>query len=124
MRFTASESSAWSAHHCSAHFLSRVPAEPGNVVSQLACAAAGGGGGEGFPAPRKDRHTRTGWGSKCSQKRVRTMCTPWASDSVVPAPDWAGLEMFFGRGSDYQGERLVRVPSRARVSPVQGLLSL
>jgi hypothetical protein len=30
----------------------------------------------------------------------------------------------FGRGSVFQGERLVRVPSRARVFPVQRLFSL
>jgi hypothetical protein len=123
MRFTASESSAWSAHHCSAHFVSRVPAEPGNVLSsQLACAAAGGG--EGFPVPQKDRHKRTGWGSKCSQKEgVDTFhtlgfgfgCTGLGAGRI-------GED--FGREADSQGERLVRVPPRARVFPVQGLFSL
>jgi hypothetical protein len=85
--------SACSVHHCSAHVVSWVPAEPGNVVSsQLDC--AGAGGGEGFPVPQKDRHTRMGWCSKCSQKRVWTVSTPWASDSVVSASDWLGLRMF------------------------------
>jgi hypothetical protein len=42
------------------------------------------------------------------------MCTPWASDSVVPAPDWAGLEMFSGEWRIIRGERLVRVPPRAQ----------
>jgi hypothetical protein len=103
MAFNEFQFSAGSAHYCSAHFVSRVPAEPGNVVvsSQLACAAAGGG--EGFPAPQKDRPTRMGWGSKCSQKRVWTVSTPWASDSVVPASDWGRITDVFGGVADLQG---------------------
>ena len=102
MTLNESESSAWSVHHCSAHFVSRVPAEPGNAVSsQLACAAAGRG--EGFPVPQKDCHTRMGWGSKCSQKRVWTVSTPWASDSVVPASDWAGLGRFSADWRTFNG---------------------
>jgi hypothetical protein len=30
------------------------------------------------------------------KKRVWTLSTPWASDSVVRASDWAGLGMFSG----------------------------
>ena len=62
----------------------------------------------------EDRHTRMGWGSKCSQKRVCTMCTPWASDSVVPASDWAGLAMSSGEGRFFKAWRPVRVPPRAQ----------
>ena len=72
------------------------------------------GRGEGFPSPRKDRHTRMGWGSKCSQNIVCTMCTPWASDSVVPASDWAGLAMSSGEGRFFKAWRPVRVPPRAQ----------
>jgi hypothetical protein len=51
------------------------------------------------------------------------MCTPWASDSVVPAADWVGLGMFSGDRRIFKGRRPVRVPPRARVFPVQGLLA-
>jgi hypothetical protein len=52
------------------------------------------------------------------------MCTPWASDSVVLASDWAGLAMFSGEWRIFKGWRPVRVPPRARVFPVQGLVGL
>lgn len=31
------------------------------------------------------------WSQHSHQKRVWTVSTPWASDSVVPASDWPGL---------------------------------
>ncbi len=114
---------------------------PGNVVSsKFACAAAGGG--EGFTAPQKDRHTRMPWRSKCSQKWVWTVSTPWASDSVVPVSDWAGLGMFSGewrilKGSSWFESHLGHVFSMFRgflasecarnvhfVGPFGGLFSL
>jgi hypothetical protein len=49
--------SACSVHHCSAISC---------VGSRRHGWRGGGCGGEGFPAPQKDRHTRMGWGSKCS----------------------------------------------------------
>jgi hypothetical protein len=52
------------------------------------------------------------------------MCTPWASDRVVPVPDWAGLAMFAGEWRKFKGWNPVRVPPRARVFPVQGLVVL
>ena len=36
--------------------------------------------------------------TKWARRRVCTMCTPWASDRVVLAPDWAGLGGFRGSG--------------------------
>lgn len=37
-------------------------------------------------------------GAKVGKKRVCTVCTPWASDQVVLASDWAGLAMIRGNG--------------------------
>lgn len=51
------------------------------------------------------------------------MCTPGTSDSVVPASDWFGFGMFSGEWRVFNGWRPVRVPSRARVLPVQGLIA-
>ena len=42
------------------------------------------------------------------------MCTPWASDRVVLATDWAGLAMFPGEFSVCKGWNPVRVPPRAQ----------
>jgi hypothetical protein len=95
MTLAETKPSACYVHHCSTGFScdgGSAP-EPGNVVSsQLGCGAAGGG--QGFPTPQKDLHICVGWGSECSQRRVWTVSTPWATDSVVPASDWAGLGMF------------------------------
>jgi hypothetical protein len=52
-----------------------------------------------------------------AQKRVCTMCTPGASDSVVRASDWAGLAMFSGEGRILWGRSSVRVPPRAHAFP-------
>ena len=66
----------------------------------------------------------SGGGIKVAKKRVCTMCTPWASDSVVEAPGWAGLGMFSGEWRFFKGWCPVRVPPRARAFPVQRLLGL
>src|SRR5690348_11600862 len=96
--------SACSAHHCSTHFScdGGSATEHWNVVSsQLVC--GGAGGGEGFPTPQKEHHTCMGWGSQYSRKRVWTVSTPWASDSLVLASDQAGLGMFLGEWRIYWG---------------------
>jgi hypothetical protein len=55
------------AHHCSAHFVCRIPAEPGNVITVRGEAAS----------LEKDSQRPKGpswvWGSKCSLNRVCTM---------------------------------------------------
>ena len=52
------------------------------------------------------------------------MCTPWASDSVVPASDWAGVGRFSGEWRIYRGWNPVRVPVGHSVSPLVIILSL
>ncbi|MCB5283604.1 hypothetical protein BJQ89_03373 [Arthrobacter sp. ES1] len=42
------------------------------------------------------------------------MCTPWASDLVVPVPDWAGFRMFGREPSVCNCWNPVRVPPRAQ----------
>jgi hypothetical protein len=42
-------------------------------------------------------------GAKVDTKEVWTVSTPWASDSVVPASDWAGLGMFSGEWRIFKG---------------------
>ena len=59
-----------------------------------------------------------------AKKEVCTKYTLWASDRVVPVPDWAGLAMFAGEWRKFKGWNPVRVPPRARVFPVQGLVVL
>ena len=61
-------------------------------------------------------------GMKGSRGGVCTLSTLWASDRVVLVPDWAGFPMFPRESSDCGGENAVRVPPRARVFPVQGLV--
>ena len=63
-------------------------------------------------------------GAEVGKERVCTMCTPWASDRVVLVPDWAGLRRFSGEWRKFKGWNPVRVPPRARVFPVQGLVGL
>jgi len=62
--------------------------------------------------------------SQWSKKRVCTMCTPWTLERVVLVPDWAGLRRFTGEWRKFKGWSPVRVPPRARVFPVQGLVGL
>jgi hypothetical protein len=51
------------------------------------------------------------------QKVVCTMCTPWASDRVLPVADRAGLGMFSREWRVFKGWSPVRVPPRAQHSP-------
>jgi hypothetical protein len=44
-----------------------------------------------------------GWCIKSTQKRVRTVSTPWASDWVVPVSDWAGSGRFSGEWRTFGG---------------------
>jgi len=53
---------------------------------------------------------------------VCTKYTISASDRAVPVPDWAGFRMFPRESSVCGGGNAVRVPPRARVFPVQGLV--
>ncbi|KQN86578.1 hypothetical protein ASE96_13515 [Arthrobacter sp. Leaf69] len=55
---------------------------------------------------------------------VWTVSTLWVSDWVVLVPDWAGLRRFAGEWLVFKGWNPVRVPPRARVFPVQGLVGL
>ncbi|GAB14820.1 hypothetical protein ARGLB_077_00370 [Arthrobacter globiformis NBRC 12137] len=123
MTFNESRSSVCSAHYCSAHFVSRIPAEPGNVVSsQLAW--QGGWSWRGIPIAAQGSSHSNGGGSKCSQKRVWTVSTPWASDSVVPASDWAGLGRFLKEGLIFRGRGWFESHLGHSVSAGQRLFSL
>jgi hypothetical protein len=102
MTFNEFQSSVCSAHHCSAHFVSRVPAESG-TSSRRSWTARRLVVERDSQRTQKDRRTRMGWGSKCSQKRVWTVSTPWASDSVVLASDWAGMGMFSKEWRTFRG---------------------
>lgn len=62
----------------------------------------------------------TAWGAEVGKREVCTMCTPWASDRVVPGPVRAGLGMFSGEWRICKVRSPVRVPSRARVFPQAG----
>jgi DNA-binding XRE family transcriptional regulator len=59
-------------------------------------------------------------GSKGGKKGVCTLCTPWASDSVVPVPDRAGLRLFPGRpvfagaGMQFESHLGHSIPPRQR----------
>jgi hypothetical protein len=53
---------------------------------------------------------------------VCTLCTYWPSDWVVLVPDRACFRMFPREPSVCGGVNAVRVPPRARVFPVQGLV--
>jgi hypothetical protein len=123
MAFNEFQFSAWSAHHCSAHFVSRVPAEPGNVVSsQLACAAAGGG--EGIPSAAIGSSHSYGLGFKRLKKEGVDSVHTWGFGFGCTGIGPGRIADVFERAADLREERLVRVPPRARVSPVQGLVSL
>jgi hypothetical protein len=98
MLFALAQSSACSAHHCHANVVRRVSAEP----ETSAQARMAEGVEKDCPRPQNAAHAPCG-ASKCSQNRVCTMCTPWASDSVVPATDWAGLGMFLGEWRIFRG---------------------
>jgi hypothetical protein len=54
---------------------------------------------------------------KWARKRVCTLCTPWASDWVVPGSDRAGFRMFSGLPSVFKAWNTVRVPPRAQHDP-------
>jgi hypothetical protein len=51
MTLAESKPSACSAHHCSAHFVSRIPAEPGNIVRRI-CPSSQLVVERGFPTPK------------------------------------------------------------------------
>jgi hypothetical protein len=119
MTFVESQPLACSDRECSANLVRFVPAETGGTGGR----SNGGGCVEVFFGPSRTVHV-VGWCSKGAKKRVCTMCTPGASDSVVPASDRAVLRMFLGEWRFFMGRRPVRVPPRARVFPVQGPFSL
>ena len=66
-----------------------------------------------LPWPERSRQT-PGPGNKQGKKGVCTMCTPWASDWVVPVPDGAGFRMFRRESSVCKGRNAVRFPPRAQ----------
>jgi hypothetical protein len=86
--------SACSAHFCSTHFSCDGGSIPEPGTSSRRSWPAGRRWWRGVPNAAKRSSHLYGWGSAYSQKRVWTVSTPWASDSVVPASDWAGLRMF------------------------------
>jgi hypothetical protein len=61
---------------------------------------------------------------KCTINKMCTMCTSWVSDSVVPSLGLGRIGDGLGEVSVFKGWRPVRVPPRARVFPVQGLVCL
>jgi hypothetical protein len=88
-------------------------------VSAVRRAAASGLGGSRRMAISRQRLKGVRWAAtrshndhKGSKKWVCTMCTPGASDSVVPALDSAGFGMFLGEWRFFKGWRPVRVPLR------------
>ena len=94
-------------------------------VEAVRRAAASGLGGSRRMAISRQRLKGVRWAAtrshndhKGSKKWVCTMCTPGASDSVVPALDSAGFGMFLGEWRFFKGWRPVRVPPRARVFPI------
>jgi hypothetical protein len=89
MMFVDFQPSASSAEKCWASLVLSIPDEPGSIFGR----PNGGGLGEGFYTP-SGLHMSLFSVPKASKKWVWTVSTPGASDSVVPASDWAGLGMF------------------------------
>ncbi|MDQ0618244.1 hypothetical protein QFZ33_002268 [Arthrobacter globiformis] len=85
---------------CPLKAVCRGQAEPGYVLTPGVTTARGG---EGFPTAPRGAALRWVGGAKPSKKRVWTVSTPWASDSVVLVPDWAGLGMFLGEWRIFRG---------------------
>jgi hypothetical protein len=100
MTFVEPQPVGCSGAHCSAHFVRLMPAVSGNVVTAGGVAAVGV-----YRYSRTERTVTRRWlvVAKCSEKRVWTVSTPGASDSVVPASDWAGLGMFLGEWRIFRG---------------------
>ena len=100
-------------------------------VEAVRRAAASGLGGSRRMAISRQRLKGVRWAAtrshndhKGSKKWVCTMCTPGASDSVVPALDSAGFGMFLGEWRFFKDWRPVSSPTSGRVSPVHGLFCL
>ena len=72
--------------------------------------------------PRADCRFSSLVALKWAKEGVCTMCTPWASDRVVLLPDWAELRRISGQRQKLRCWNPVRVPPRALVFPVQGLV--
>jgi len=102
------------------------------------CLVVGWSGSGGFPfrsvrnleqdatVPSGRPLKQPGWGRRSGQKEgvhnVHTL--GFGSDRLVCRPDWAGLRRFPGEWRIFRGWNAVRVPPRARVFPVQGLVGL
>ncbi len=122
MTLAESTPSACSHINCLAHFVSRIPAEPGNIIrrrssSPQLVAERGIPNAQGTV-------TLDGWGLKMPTKEgvhiVHTLGFGFGCTGI-------GLgrtgDVFGGEGL-FKGWHPVRVPPRARVFPAQGLFSL
>jgi hypothetical protein len=113
MTFIESGYSAYSGQKCRAGFR----LSPGTFVTVDSAMA---GDGEGINNTQKNRHTRMVGAQNTKKEGVDTVHTLGFGFSCTGV----GLGRtgdVFGSVADFQGERLVRVPPRARVFPVQGL---
>jgi hypothetical protein len=77
----------------------RIPAEHGQCRDRV---ERRWGGREDSPRPHGPLNPR-GLRSKRVKKRVWTVSTPWASDSIVPASDRAGLGRYSGERRIFRG---------------------
>jgi hypothetical protein len=119
MTFNEFQFSACSAHQCPVKVVHRIPAGPGMSSQRVERRSLL----ERDSLVRKDR--ASGWvvaqnGQKEGVHNVHTLGFRFGCTDV----GLGRIGDVFRGGADFQGVRLVRVPPRARVFPVQGLLSL
>jgi hypothetical protein len=111
MTLVRSQPAAWLARRA----LSRSSAEPRLTQRSVRT--------EGLPTRNAGIRVRPRSGGplldqKRPKKRVGTLCTPVALDSVVHASDWSGLGEVFGGLTDFQGEAPVSSPTSGTVFPL------
>ncbi|MDQ0864639.1 hypothetical protein QF036_002220 [Arthrobacter globiformis] len=120
MTFIESHPHACSGQKRPAKVVRRIPAQPGNVV---AVDRAGAGGGEGFHTTKRIVTLEWWWLKMLTKEGVDSVHTLGFGFGCTGLGLGRTGEVFGGE-ADFQGERLVRVPPRARVFPIQGLFSL
>ncbi|MET3934640.1 hypothetical protein ABIE00_002686 [Arthrobacter sp. OAP107] len=98
MTYIEAQPSACFTQNCSDRVVRRIAAEPWNGIARGGAAA---GRGEG--SPKGPSHSDWFGAQIAHKKRVWTLSTPSASDSVVPVSDWAGLGMFSKEGRICRG---------------------